>query len=141
MNSRARAASRFKITASWAGKTSMWRVGHANHSVCPVSEIEHTSRPYQRPIQYMDAFPASMINLPARFGTPLVPNLCNLLITKLVEAGGVEPPSEKARSEETTCVARFFLFGQYFRAGKRGTVPSPIDLESRLRTEVCSLSC
>ena len=59
---------------------------------------------------------------------------------ELVEAGGVEPPSEKARSEETTCVARFFLFGQYFRAGKRGTVPSPIDLGSRLRTEVCSLS-
>ena len=25
----------------------------------------------------------------------------------MVEAGGVEPPSEKARNEETTCVARF----------------------------------
>lgn len=57
----------------------------------------------------------------------------------MVEAGGVEPPSEKVRSEEPTCVARFCYFGQYFRAGKRGTVPSPIDLESRLRTEVCTL--
>ncbi len=73
-----------------------------------------------------------------------LPNAVNIIApvayVKLVEAGGVEPPSEKARSEETTCVARFFLFGQYFRAGKRGTVPSPIDLGSRLRTEVCSLS-
>jgi hypothetical protein len=38
--------------------------------------------------------------------------------TNVVEAGGVEPPSEKARNEESTCVARFFYFGQRFRAGK-----------------------
>jgi len=36
----------------------------------------------------------------------------------MVEAGGVEPPSEKARNEETTCVARFCFLGQRFRAGK-----------------------
>jgi len=58
----------------------------------------------------------------------------------MVEAGGVEPPSGKARNEETTCVARFFLFGQRFGAGKSGAAPSPIDLESRLRTEACTLS-
>ena len=27
----------------------------------------------------------------------------------MVEAGGVEPPSEKARHEETTCVAGSFI--------------------------------
>ena len=58
----------------------------------------------------------------------------------MVEAGGVEPPSEKARNEETTCVARFFLFGQRFGTSKSSAVPSPVDLESRLRTEACTLS-
>ena len=59
---------------------------------------------------------------------------------ELVEAGGVEPPSEKARNEKTTCVAWFYLFGQRFRTGKSGAAPSPIDLDYRLRTEACTLS-
>jgi hypothetical protein len=58
----------------------------------------------------------------------------------MVEAGGVEPPSERARNEEPTCVARFLLFGQRFGTAKSSATPSPIDLGSRLRTEACSLS-
>ena len=89
-------------------------------------------------VQHLDAVPASVLTLLARFGTPQ--SAKSRQRTKLVEAGGVEPPSGKARNEETTCVARFFLFGQRIRTSKSSAIPSPIDLESRLRTEACSLS-
>jgi len=37
---------------------------------------------------------------------------------KLVEAGGVEPPSEKAGNEETTCVAAFCFLARRLRTRK-----------------------
>ena len=39
-------------------------------------------------------------------------------IKKVVEAGGVEPPSEKASNEETTCVATFYNLIRRLRARK-----------------------
>jgi len=41
---------------------------------------------------------------------------------KVVEAGGVEPPSEKARNEENYVRIRFKVFGHRFRTGNRGGV-------------------
>jgi len=38
----------------------------------------------------------------------------------MVEAGGVEPPSEKARHEETTCVSGSLVVGHGFRTGEGG---------------------
>ena len=38
----------------------------------------------------------------------------------MVEAGGVEPPSEKARHEETTCVAGSEISADRFRTGESG---------------------
>jgi len=59
---------------------------------------------------------------------------------RLVEAGGVEPPSEKARREETTCVAGSKDFGDRFRTGERGGPLARLDLSRRLRTEALGLS-
>ena len=39
-------------------------------------------------------------------------------IQKLVEAAGVEPASEKARHEKTTCVSGSVVFGRHIRTGK-----------------------
>ena len=36
----------------------------------------------------------------------------------MVEAAGVEPASENARHEATTCVARFRIFDDHLRTGK-----------------------
>ena len=38
----------------------------------------------------------------------------------MVEAAGVEPASEKARNEETTCVSGSVVFGRRLRTGKSG---------------------
>ena len=38
----------------------------------------------------------------------------------MVEAGGVEPPSEKVRHEENYVRIRLQIFGSGFRAGKNG---------------------
>jgi len=38
----------------------------------------------------------------------------------MVEAGGVEPPSEKARHEENYVRIRLQIFGSGFRAGENG---------------------
>ena len=38
----------------------------------------------------------------------------------MVEAGGVEPPSEKARHEENYVRIRLIIFGRRFRTGESG---------------------
>ena len=43
---------------------------------------------------------------------------------KMVEAGGVEPPSEKARNEETYVRIRFCFLSQRFRACKTTLYPA-----------------
>ena len=58
----------------------------------------------------------------------------------VVEAGGVEPPSEKARHEETTCVSGSLVVGHRFRAGEGGEGLARLDLSRRLRTEAIGLS-
>ncbi len=44
----------------------------------------------------------------------------------MVEAGGVEPPSEKARNEENYVRFRLKFFDRSFRAGESGYGLSPI---------------
>ena len=58
----------------------------------------------------------------------------------MVEAGGVEPPSEKARNEEPTCVSGPMFSAIRFRTGKRGGGLVRLDLDRRLRTEAIGLS-
>ena len=58
----------------------------------------------------------------------------------MVEAAGVEPASEKARHEETTCVASLKVFGGGPEIWREWPLPSPIDLGLRLRTEAFGLS-
>ena len=58
----------------------------------------------------------------------------------MVEAAGVEPASEKARHEETTCVAGLKVFGGGPEIRREWPLPSPIDLGLRLRTEAFGLS-
>ena len=53
----------------------------------------------------------------------------------MVEAGGVEPPSEKARREETTCVSGSKVSACRFRAGESGGGLARLDFSRRLRTE------
>src|ERR1019366_8335841 len=52
-------------------------------------------------VQHVDALPASILILLARFGTVHSAKSISDIDSKLVEAGGVEPPSEKARNEKT----------------------------------------
>ena len=59
----------------------------------------------------------------------------------LVEAAGVEPASEKARREKTTCVSDSVFFGHRLRNRQERQRLSPIDLGFRLRTEALDLSC
>ena len=60
---------------------------------------------------------------------------------KLVEAGGVEPPSEKARNEENYVRSRLKIFGHRFRTGESGGGLARLDLSRQLRTEALGLSC
>ena len=62
------------------------------------------------------------------------------MVSRVVEAGGVEPPSEKARHEETTCVSGSLIVGQRFRTGEGGEGLARLDLSRRLRTEALGLS-
>ena len=55
-------------------------------------------------------------------------------------AAGIEPASEKARHEETTCVASLKVFGGGPEIWREWPLPSPIDLGLRLRTEAFGLS-
>ena len=58
----------------------------------------------------------------------------------MVEAGGVEPPSENARREENYVRIRLMVFDLRFRAGERDGGLVRLDLDRRLRTEAIGLS-
>jgi len=58
----------------------------------------------------------------------------------LVEAGGVEPPSENARREENYVRIRLMVFDLRFKAGESGEGLARLDLDRRLRTEAFGLS-
>ena len=53
----------------------------------------------------------------------------------MVEAGGVEPPSEKARNEENYVRFRLKIFDYRIRAGKNGGSLARLGFSRRLRTE------
>ena len=53
----------------------------------------------------------------------------------MVEAGGVEPPSEKVRNEENYVRIRLKSLGGRFRTGKNGGNPARLGFSRRLRTE------
>ena len=59
----------------------------------------------------------------------------------MVEAAGIEPASEKARHEKTTCVSDSLGVGDDHKNRRRKPSLSPIDLDPRLRTEAYGLSC
>ena len=58
----------------------------------------------------------------------------------MVEAGGVEPPSEKARNEENYVRIRLKIFGNRFRTGESGGDLARLSLSRQLRTEALGLS-
>ena len=58
----------------------------------------------------------------------------------LVEAGGVEPPSEKARREENYVRIRLMVFDFRLKAGEGSESLVRLDLDRRLRTEAIGLS-
>jgi hypothetical protein len=58
----------------------------------------------------------------------------------MVEAGGVEPPSEKARTEENYVRIRPMIFDSHHGTGKRGDRLVRLDLSRQLRTEALGLS-
>ena len=53
----------------------------------------------------------------------------------LVEAGGVEPPSEKRYATEPTCLSQFVRFALRAWNEQETQLASPMDLASALRTE------
>ena len=58
----------------------------------------------------------------------------------MVEAGGVEPPSEKARREENYVRIRLMVFDLRFKAGESSEGLARLDLSRQLRTEAFGLS-
>jgi len=54
----------------------------------------------------------------------------------MVEAGGVEPPSEKRSGPKTTCLSHSICFAGYARNAQDAPPTSPIDLAGKPRTEV-----
>jgi hypothetical protein len=77
-----------------------------------------------------------MLSIPASPG----PNLRFCFAVELVEAGGVEPPSEKARNEENYVRFRLKSFGRRFRTGESGGGLARLIFDLRLRTEAFGLS-
>ena len=64
----------------------------------------------------------------------------NLLIcdgepVKIVEAGGVEPPSEKRHGPQTTCLARSLVFACRAQNEQETQPASPMVLAAEFRTE------
>ena len=53
----------------------------------------------------------------------------------MVEAGGVEPPSEKARREEPTCVAGSEISAAALEPARSSNGPARLGVSRRLRTE------
>jgi len=58
----------------------------------------------------------------------------------MVEAGGVEPPSENARREENYVRIRLMVFDFRLKAGEGSESLVRLDLDRRLRTEAFGLS-
>ncbi len=58
----------------------------------------------------------------------------------MVEAGGVEPPSEKVRNEENYVRFRFVISASRFRAGKKDNRLVRLGFSRRLRTEAIGQS-
>ena len=54
---------------------------------------------------------------------------------KMVEAGGVEPPSEKRYATEPTCLSQFVKFALRAWNEQETQLASPMDLARALRTE------
>jgi hypothetical protein len=54
----------------------------------------------------------------------------------MVEAGGVEPPSEKRNGQKTTCLSRSICFAGVARNAQEALPASPIYLAVRPRTEI-----
>jgi hypothetical protein len=59
---------------------------------------------------------------------------------RMVEAGGIEPPSEKARREETTCVFGSVISAYRPRTNENSGGLARLNLDRRLRTETIGLS-
>jgi hypothetical protein len=53
----------------------------------------------------------------------------------MVEAGGVEPPSEKRYATEPTCLSQFVFFARCARNEQETRPASPVVLAQALRTE------
>jgi len=58
----------------------------------------------------------------------------------VVEAGGVEPPSEKARTGENYVRIRLMVFVSHLWTGKGGDRLARLSLSRQLRTEALGLS-
>ena len=58
----------------------------------------------------------------------------------MVEAGGVEPPSEKARTEENYVRIRLMVFDPRSEPAREREGLARLDLDRRLRTEAFGLS-
>jgi hypothetical protein len=54
---------------------------------------------------------------------------------EMVEAGGVEPPSEKRYDPKTTCLARSVFFARHAQKEQETQPASPMNLARELRTE------
>ena len=75
-------------------------------------------------------------------GTPKVhgeteyPQLIETMALRMVEAGGVEPPSEKRYGPKPTCLSHSIWFAGCARNAQDALPASPIDLAGKPRTEV-----
>jgi len=76
---------------------------------------------------------------PIRFGREVAAKAVRI-DSVMVEAGGVEPPSEKARNEETTCVAGSEISATASESGERGGGLVRLGFSRRLRTEAIGQS-
>ena len=61
-------------------------------------------------------------------------------MVRVVEAGGVEPPSENARNEENYVRIRLMSFDLRFKAGESSEGLARLDLDRGLRAEAFGLS-
>jgi hypothetical protein len=62
----------------------------------------------------------------ASVGCPSASSGQNFCKTKILEAGGVEPPSEKPCNQKTTCLARSVRFADCAQSGQETQPTSPM---------------
>jgi len=60
---------------------------------------------------------------------------------KMVEAGGVEPPSEKRYGSKTTCLSHSICFASRAWNAQDAQLASPMNLAESPRTEVLRPAC